>query len=157
MRNAAGAGYQAGGRISPLTRCWFPEDNSFGVPGGMSQLVADRYAFSLAPPQPGEHAVTGSNRFEGEGGPLAVTMTVAVQEPQVGEPAVTPEGSPEAATPVALRHITGQRPVSEVPAVASVVVQVNRPVPCVSPRTHTSNPGRCVHSRPSLAPKHPSR
>ena len=86
---------------SPLSTFLFPEDNFFGVPGGVAYFVADGYAFILAPPPPGEYEISVSTQFEGDEGPLAVTMTVVVQEPQVIEPEVAPEGSPEAATPVA--------------------------------------------------------
>ena len=86
---------------SPLSTFWFPEDNFFGVPGGVAHFVADGYSFIIAPPPPGEYAITVSTQFEGDEGPLAVTMTVVVQEPQVIEPTASPESSPEAATPVA--------------------------------------------------------
>jgi hypothetical protein len=86
---------------SPLSTFWFPEDNFYGVPGGVANFVADGYAFIIAPPPPGEYAITVSTQFEGIEGPLAVTMTVVVTEPQIIEPEAAPEGSPEAATPVA--------------------------------------------------------
>ncbi len=82
---------------SPLSTFWFPEDNFFGVPGGVAHFVADGYAFIIAPPPPGEYSITVSTQFEGDEAPLAVTMTVVVQEPQI----IEPEASPEAATPVA--------------------------------------------------------
>ncbi len=86
---------------SPLSTLLFPEENFFGVPAGVAHFVADGYAFIIAPPPPGEYAITVSTQFEGDEGPLAVTMTVVVEEPQIIEPEATPEGSPEAATPVA--------------------------------------------------------
>jgi hypothetical protein len=86
---------------SPLSTFWFPEDNFFGVPGGVASFVADGYSFIIAPPPPGEYAISVSTQFEGDEGPLAVTMTVVVEEPQIIEPAATPEGTPEAGTPAA--------------------------------------------------------
>lgn len=86
---------------SPLSTFWFPEDNFFGVPGGVASFVADGYSFIIAPPPPGEYAITVSTQFEGDEGLLAVTMTVVVEEPQIIEPAATPEGTPEGATPAA--------------------------------------------------------
>lgn len=83
--------------VSPLSTFWFPEDNFFGVPGGVAQFVADGYSFIIAPPAPGEYEIAVATQFEGDDAPLAVTMTVVVQEPQV----IEPEVSPEAATPVA--------------------------------------------------------
>jgi hypothetical protein len=85
---------------SPLSTFWFPQDNFFGVPGGVAQFVADGYAFIIAPPPPGEYAITVSTQFEGDEAPLAVTMTVVVQEPLIIEPEATPGASPVAATPV---------------------------------------------------------
>lgn len=82
---------------SPLSTFWFPEDNFFGVPGGVANFVADGYAFIIAPPPPGEYSITAAGLFEGDEAPFSLTMTVVVQEPQV----IEPEASPEAATPVA--------------------------------------------------------
>jgi hypothetical protein len=86
---------------SPLSTFLFPEDNFFGVPAGVAQFVADGYAFIIAPPPPGEYEISVSTQFEGDEAPLGVTMTVIVAEPQIIEPEASPEGSPEAATPVA--------------------------------------------------------
>jgi len=83
--------------VSPLSTFWFPEDNFFGVPGGVAQFVADGYSFLIAPPPPGEYDIEVSTQFEDDDAPFAVAITVVVEAPQI----IEPEASPEAATPVA--------------------------------------------------------
>lgn len=77
--------------VSPLFSMLFPEDNFFGVPPGVASSVADGYAFIIAPLPVGEYEISASVLFEGEDDPLATTIRVIVQEPQIIEP--------EAATP----------------------------------------------------------
>ena len=82
---------------SPLTSIVFPEDNIFGVSAGTAHFVNDAYGFLIAPPAPGTYEIV---IMDGGGGVL-VTYQVSVQAPQIIEPEAAPEGSPEAATPVA--------------------------------------------------------
>ena len=85
---------------SPLFTMNFPEDNIFGGPSGLALSVADGYSFIIAPPPPGEYEIVISTTFDGTD-TFTGTIHITVEEPQVIEPQAIPEGSPEAATPVA--------------------------------------------------------
>ena len=81
---------------SPLTPIVFPEDNIFGAPVGTALFVSDDYNLLIAPPPPGTYQIDLT-----AGPDVVVTYQVNVQAPQIIEPETAPEGSPEAATPVA--------------------------------------------------------
>lgn len=82
--------------VSPAFTMLFPEDNFFGVPAGVALSVADGYSFIIAPPPPGEYEIAVSVMFEGDDAPYAITQTVIVQEPTIGEPEASPDASPAA-------------------------------------------------------------
>jgi hypothetical protein len=84
---------------SPLFTMNFPEENIFGVPGGLALSVSDGFSFIIAPPPVGKYQLVISTTFE-ETDTFTGTINLTVEEPQVIEPQATPEGSPEAATPV---------------------------------------------------------
>jgi hypothetical protein len=87
-------------RTSPLMTLNFPDDNIFGVPGGIALAVADGYSLIIAPPPPGDYEIIGSTTFDGTD-TFTSTIQVTVEDAQVIEPEATPGASPEAATPVA--------------------------------------------------------
>ena len=86
---------------SPLFPLLTPEENLFGVPAAVALAVVEGYALIIAPPSPGEYEITKLTIFSNPTETREATYQITVQAPQIIEPETAPEGSPEAATPVA--------------------------------------------------------
>jgi len=89
-------------RIStPLFTFNFGENNVWGLPPGPANAVGNGYQFIIAPLPAGEHEIVVTGTYgEPEIQKDLATYRVIVEAPHV----IEPEGSPEAATPVASSH-----------------------------------------------------